>query len=152
MTFNDCARVLVAPASTMLVVKMRAREVLLSIGDPGPFSKLSRYHPRMMMRFVRRPVRCLAPIVLLLTAIPINAQESAPPPASEAHVFTIERFVFESGAEVPNVKVAYGTYGRLSADRDNVILLPSHYMADFHGYERLIGPGRALDPTRYFLV
>ena len=32
------------------------------------------------------------------------------------------------------------------------ILLPSHYMADHHGYEWLIGPGLALDTARYFLV
>lgn len=36
--------------------------------------------------------------------------------------------------------------------RDNVVLLPSHYMANHHGYEWLMGPGRALDPSRLFLV
>ena len=32
------------------------------------------------------------------------------------------------------------------------MLLPSHYMANFHGYEWLIGPDRALDPDKLFLV
>ena len=71
---------------------------------------------------------------------------------AEHHTFVMDRFAFESGVTVPNVKVVYGTYGHLSAARDNVILLPSHYMADHHGYEWLIGPGLALDTTRYFLV
>jgi homoserine O-acetyltransferase len=31
-------------------------------------------------------------------------------------------------------------------------LLPSHYMADYHGYEWLIGPGKALDTGKLFLV
>jgi homoserine O-acetyltransferase len=48
--------------------------------------------------------------------------------------------------------VVYGTYGHLNPKKDNAILLPSHYMADHHGYEWLIGPGLALDTTRYFLV
>ncbi|HVZ77358.1 MAG TPA: alpha/beta fold hydrolase, partial [Gemmatimonadaceae bacterium] len=42
--------------------------------------------------------------------------------------------------------------GHLDAAHDNAILLPSHYMANHHGYEWLIGPGRALDTTKYFLV
>lgn len=70
----------------------------------------------------------------------------------EHHVFTMPRFTLESGATLPNVKVVYGTYGRLNARRDNAILLPSHYMANHHGYDWLIGPGRALDTARYFLV
>ena len=74
------------------------------------------------------------------------------PDMAEHHTFVMDRFTFESGATVPHVMVVYGTYGRLSAARDNVILLPSHYMADHHGYEWLIGPGLALDTTRYFLV
>ena len=32
------------------------------------------------------------------------------------------------------------------------MLLPSHYMADMHGYAWLIGPGKALDPDELFLV
>src|SRR5690242_14574178 len=64
----------------------------------------------------------------------------------------MDHFTFESGATVPNVKVVYGTYGHLNAARDNVVLLPSHYMADCHGYEWLIGTDRALDTSKLFLV
>ena len=71
---------------------------------------------------------------------------------AQHHTFVLDQFTFETGATVPKVKVVYGTYGHLSAGRDNVILLPSHYMADHHGYEWLIGPGLALDTTKYFLV
>ncbi len=39
-----------------------------------------------------------------------------------------------------------------TAPKDNVILLPSHYMADYHGYEWLIGPNHALDTLQLFLV
>ena len=72
--------------------------------------------------------------------------------AAEHHTFVMDKFTFESGATVPNVKVVYGTYGHLNAARDNVVLLPSHYMANHHGYEWLIGPGLALDTTKLFLV
>src|SRR5581483_5239635 len=71
---------------------------------------------------------------------------------AEHHEFAIENFHTESGATLPRAVVVYGTYGHLNAAHDNVILLPSHYMANHHGYEWLIGPGRALDTATMFLV
>jgi homoserine O-acetyltransferase len=89
----------------------------------------------------------------LACAIPALALAQAPRPhAGEHHTFVMDSFTFESGVTVPNVKVVFGTYGRLNAARDNVVLLPSHYMATHHGYEWLIGPGLALDTTKLFLV
>ena len=70
----------------------------------------------------------------------------------ERHEFVIANFKTESGATLPEARVVYGTYGKLNAAKDNVVLLPSHYMADFHGYEWLIGADKALDPTKLFLV
>jgi homoserine O-acetyltransferase/O-succinyltransferase len=66
--------------------------------------------------------------------------------------FVIHNFHTESGVTLPEAKIVYGTYGHLNAAGDNAILLPSHYMADMRGYDWLIGPGKALDPARQFLV
>jgi homoserine O-acetyltransferase len=71
---------------------------------------------------------------------------------AERHEFVISDFKTESGATLPEAHIVYGTYGHKNAAGDNVVLLPSHYMANFHGYEWLIGPGRALDPAQLFLV
>jgi len=92
--------------------------------------------------------------VLLLTAQAPIAQDAKPEkaPESERHEFVIANFKSESGVTLPQARIEYGTYGHLNAARDNAILLPSHYMADFHGYEWLIGPDKALDPAKYFLV
>jgi len=68
------------------------------------------------------------------------------------HEFVIANFKTESGATLPQAKVVYGTYGHLNAARDNVVLVPSHYMADHRGYEWLIGSDRALDPAKLFVV
>src|SRR5579871_3091297 len=70
----------------------------------------------------------------------------------DIHEFIITNFKTESGVTLPQARVVYGTYGHLNAARDNVVLLPSHYMADCHGYEWLIGPDRALDTSKLFLV
>jgi homoserine O-acetyltransferase len=68
------------------------------------------------------------------------------------HEFTLPHFMGEHGLSLPQARVVYGTYGTLNAAHDNAVLLPSHFMADMHGYQWLIGPGKALDPTKLFLV
>jgi homoserine O-acetyltransferase len=80
--------------------------------------------------------------------------QSAPARADHAdhHEFVIANFRTESGVTLPEARIVYGTYGHLNAARDNVVLLPSHYMANHHGYEWLIGPGLALDTAKLFLV
>jgi len=93
-------------------------------------------------------------ILLLLMAQALFAQTPATPKleAPERHEFVITNFKSESGVVLPEAHVVYGTYGHLNAARDNAILLPSHYMAKLTGYEWLMGPGKALDPEKLFLV
>lgn len=71
---------------------------------------------------------------------------------AERHEFVIANFLTESGVTLPQARIVYGTYGHLNPAKDNAVLLPSHDMADFHGYEWLIGTDRALDPSKLFLV
>ena len=85
-------------------------------------------------------------------AISLTTAAAAAAADGDRHAFVIKQFKLESGPVLPEAKVMYATYGTLNAARDNVVLLPSHYMADSHGYEWLIGPGKALDPKKYFLV
>ncbi len=70
----------------------------------------------------------------------------------------------ESGAVLPSVTVAYETYGVLNNDRSNVILICHALTGDAHaaGYhdgdekpgwwEMVIGPGKALDTNRFFII
>jgi homoserine O-acetyltransferase/O-succinyltransferase len=106
----------------------------------------------------------LSTIAALLVAsalAPRPAPTQPAPHAAQHHEFVIENFRTESGVVLPNARIVYGTYGTLDAARDNAVLLPSHYMANHHGYDWLIaGQGaaaqsneaRALDPAKLFLV
>lgn len=97
-----------------------------------------------------RPLLCSS--LLLVCAVAAAAQTApAPPPVTE-HSYLIHNFKTESGATLPEAKIVYGTYGKLNAAHSNAVLLPSHYMANLHGYEWLIGPGKALDPDKQFLI
>jgi homoserine O-acetyltransferase len=58
----------------------------------------------------------------------------------------------QSGAVLYDARIAFKTYGELNAAADNCIVFPTYYTGTHAGNERLIGAGRALDPTRYFIV
>jgi homoserine O-acetyltransferase len=58
----------------------------------------------------------------------------------------------QSGARLPVGRVSWKTHGRLSPNRDNVIVYPTSYAARNPDLEWLIGPDKILDPTRWFIV
>jgi homoserine O-acetyltransferase len=74
-------------------------------------------------------------------------------------------FTFKSGQTLPGFTLRYETYGTLNATRDNVVLVchalsGDHHCAGLHTAEdrkpgwwnNLIGPGKALDTSRYFVI
>ena len=95
--------------------------------------------------------RCLLTLALSIPFC-LAAQETTPVDKGQQHEYVIANFHTESGVTLPEAKIIYGTYGQLNAAHDNAILLPSHYMANFHGYTWLIGPGKCLDTSKLFLV
>lgn len=93
--------------------------------------------------------------VMLVCGMMMNSSAGAqgsPLSKPERHVFVLHNFKTESGVVLPEAQVVYGVYGHLNAKRDNVILLPSHYMAKLTGYEWLMGPGKALDAGKLCLI
>lgn len=91
-----------------------------------------------------------------------------------SHIFQLGDFTFHSGETLPDVRLAYETYGKLNKDKSNAILLfhaltGSHHA---HGYndnlpeagtfwqpenhqgwwDRMIGPGKPLDTERFFII
>ncbi len=67
-------------------------------------------------------------------------------------LFELGDFVLQSGVTLREAKLAYKTHGTLNADQSNVIVYPTPYSAHHGDIEWLIGPGKALDPQRYFIV
>lgn len=49
-------------------------------------------------------------------------------------------------------KLAYDVYGTLNAAGDNCVLVPTYYQGTSASYAPMIAPGRAMDPTRWFIV
>ena len=66
-----------------------------------------------------------------------------------------EPFRLETGAVLPELTVAYHTFGELNAEKNNVIwvchaLTANSNVADW--WEGLFGPGKVYDPEKYFIV
>src|SRR5262245_35606131 len=96
-------------------------------------------------------------VAIVLGAVALSAHvlaQQATPPVFERHEFVVRNFRTESGVVLPEARLVYTTLGRPNAAGTNAILLPSHYMADFNGYNWLIGngPDRVFDASRDFLI
>jgi homoserine O-acetyltransferase len=72
--------------------------------------------------------------------------------------------VLESGETLPSLTLAYETYGKLNREKSNAILVchalsGDAHVAGFHEgdtkpgwWDSVIGPGKALDTDRYFVI
>jgi homoserine O-acetyltransferase len=77
----------------------------------------------------------------------------------------IEPLLLESGASFGPITLTYETYGSLNAQRDNAILLQHALSGDAHAagrhswndrkpgwWDPMVGPGRAFDTDKYFVI
>ncbi|MCS4074613.1 homoserine acetyltransferase [Bradyrhizobium elkanii] len=67
-------------------------------------------------------------------------------------IYDLGNLTLQRGATIRDCKLAYKTYGQLNAAKDNVIVYPTWYSGQHYDNEWLIGPGRALDPAKYFII
>ncbi len=73
-------------------------------------------------------------------------------------------FRLQSGVDLKGLKIAYETYGNLAPEKDNAVLICHALSGDAHaaGYRRgekkpgwwddMIGPGKAFDTDRFFVI
>ncbi len=66
--------------------------------------------------------------------------------------FELGNMVLQSGATLREAKLAFKTFGQLNSARDNAIVFPTFYGGQHYQNEAIIGEGRALDPSKYFIV
>jgi homoserine O-acetyltransferase len=91
--------------------------------------------------------------------------ESGPLDGVVKRTFTSYGFRLQSGRVLPEMMLAYETYGRLAPDGRNAILITHGFTSSGHAagkyspgdrsagwWDGLIGPGKAIDTNRYFVV
>src|SRR3954470_18754430 len=74
------------------------------------------------------------------------------PAPTDVEFFELGDVVLQHGATLRGARLAYKTYGTLNADKSNVIVHPTWFGAWHDANEWTIGPGKACDPDRFFIV
>ena len=84
------------------------------------------------------------------------AENERTAPTADARSYArIGNFELEVNGKLPDVEIAYETWGELNEKRDNAILVCHALSGDSHAigwWERVVGPGKGLDPAEHFIV
>ena len=88
-------------------------------------------------------------LILLLAGVPAKAHGPYDPPHQ---TFQLGDFKLESGEAIKNFSISYVTHGTLNANKTNAILMVTAIGGNSHRLDYLIGPGKALDPSKYFII
>ena len=94
--------------------------------------------------------RSLCVLALLATFTCVASAHG--PDHSPHRIAELGRMDFENGGSLPNLRISYVTHGKLNAAKDNAILVLHGFGANHHGFDGWIGPGKALDTDKYFIV
>jgi homoserine O-acetyltransferase/O-succinyltransferase len=82
----------------------------------------------------------------------------------QSHIVRFDSIALDGGATLAPVEVAYETYGSLNPARTNAILILHAFSGDAHAagishetgkpgwWDNMIGPGKAFDTNRYFMI
>jgi homoserine O-acetyltransferase len=77
---------------------------------------------------------------------------------TEVATATFDQLPLDCGVTLSPVDIAYETYGELNAAKDNAILTLHAFSGDAHAageggwWSNMIGPGKAFDTDRYFVI
>jgi homoserine O-acetyltransferase len=79
--------------------------------------------------------------------------ERTAPTLAEKNIASVGSMELKAGGRLPNVEIAYETWGTFTGD--NAVLCCHALSGDSHvvgWWDRLVGPGRAIDTDRYFVI
>jgi homoserine O-acetyltransferase len=85
----------------------------------------------------------------LLPSLPTAAHTPQQPPHQ---LFGEGELKLESGEVIRDFSISYVTHGKLNEKKSNAILMVTALGGNHHRIDFLIGPGKALDTDRYFII
>jgi homoserine O-acetyltransferase len=98
-------------------------------------------------------------------SVSVRVQCGRDRPTCQSTTFTFDHLPLQRGGQFGPITLAYETWGTLNAERDNAILITHALTGNSHAHDverpndtkiawwnPLIGPGRPIDTTRYFVI
>src|SRR3954447_16326539 len=86
-------------------------------------------------------------------AVLVSASALAHTPSQPPHqLYKIGDLALESGEVIKDFSISYVTHGTLNAKKSNAILMVTAISGNHPRLDFLIGPGKALDTDKYFIV
>ena len=85
----------------------------------------------------------------LLLPLPAAAHTPQQPPHQ---LFGEGDLRLESGEVIKDFSISYVTHGKLNDKKSNAILMVTALGGNHHRIDFMIGPGKALDPDKYFII
>lgn len=99
------------------------------------------------------PRRGMTAAVITALAVALSGVAAAHTPQQPPHqMFSEGDLKLESGEAIQDFSISYVTHGTLNADKSNAILMVTAIGGNHHRIDFMIGPGKALDPAKYFII
>ncbi|WP_295509613.1 homoserine O-acetyltransferase [uncultured Pseudoalteromonas sp.] len=103
--------------------------------------------------------------LVVFSSTAFGAENKADTMLVEKQHFTTKDFTTVSGVTLERVDIGWESYGKLNANKDNVILITHYFSGTSHaagkykaddalpGYwDAIIGPGKAIDTNKYYVI
>jgi homoserine O-acetyltransferase len=87
-----------------------------------------------------------------LLTLAMGSADAHGPDAPKHQIANLGDLTLESGAVVRNMKLTFVTHGKLAPGKDNAILLLHGFGANHHSFDGMIGPGKAFDTSKHFII
>jgi homoserine O-acetyltransferase/O-succinyltransferase len=97
-------------------------------------------------------LRSLLAAVVCLLWLARSAAFAHGPDRPEHQFYRIGDLALESGEVIKDFSISYVTHGTLNARKSNAILMVTAIGGNHHRLDFLIGPGKALDTDKYFII
>jgi homoserine O-acetyltransferase len=88
-------------------------------------------------------------LAALLLSLPASAHSPLQPPHQSYGAGDLK---LESGEVIKDFAISYVTHGKLNEKKSNAILMVTAISGNHHRIDFMIGPGKALDTDKYFIV